>query len=898
MSGSLARDIEWLNARLDEIEPSVTRQEVDRIRETARDMLATGRPDPSLADLTLDHVHAVLKILTIRFHLRNKAEQVHIARVNRQRERDATPTRPRPESLDEAVGALARAGVPLPQLVKTLAKLDIQPTLTAHPTESRRRSVLEKQRRIGDLLAVNDAVSPSVNETYRAASEARQTLALLVATDEVRAQRLDVIDEVRNGIEYLAGPIWDAVPTLYRDLATAIDTHYSDTEGHAPVELPILVRYRSWIGGDRDGNPNVTADLTRQALSELRDAALVRHGATLEQLQRKLSLSDHRVPIDPRLLESIRRDEQERPLDPALLRHVEHEPFRVKIQHMQQRLGRPEYGAARFVDDLVTLQHAVRHAGLPEVAASGLLADALVQARTFGLHLAALDIRQHSRVHEAAVAEMLHHAGVASDYAGRAEPARVELLRGELRTPRPLLASSARVSDATRELLDTLSVVADAVRDDPASVGSYIVSMAHDVSDLLEVLVLLREVGLWTIEDGNVRCPIDVVPLFETVDDLGRAADVFRGLCAEPPYAAHLTGRADFQELMLGYSDSNKDGGYWAANWGLYRAQDELARASDAAGVTFRFFHGRGGTVARGGGRAHRAILATPRVSVNGRIRFTEQGEVISFRYAMPALARRHLEQIVNAMIRATARGRSGEPPSDQQPSDELVDLMPALAGRSREVYRALIDDPAFWSWFVDDSPVRHIGELPIASRPVSRSKGGELQLDDLRAIPWVFAWTQMRYNVPGWYGVGTAFEELVLSDETRLEACRRAYQTGGYFAAVIDNTQQEMARARLPVARWYAGDRGAALHERLAGEYERTEQAILAITGQAALLDNNPVIQRSIQERNPDTDAINALQVELLRRWRVAPEHERGSLRALILLSVNALAAAMQSTG
>ncbi|MFG0274452.1 MAG: phosphoenolpyruvate carboxylase [Phycisphaerales bacterium] len=886
MPAPLVRDIQWLTLRLAEVETDPARAEVERARAAAASMLDAGALDPALAALDGEAIHGALKILTIRFHLRNKAEQVHIARVNRRRERDATPESPRPESLDEAVGALARGGVPLNRLLETLAEIDIRPTLTAHPTESRRRSVMQKQALVADLLAVHDDPDATPTEHARAESALRQTLALLLATDEVRAQRLEVIDEVRNGVHYLAGAIWDAVPVLHRDLVGAIERHY----GERP-DLPVFLRYRSWIGGDRDGNPNVTADLTRRAFDEMRAAALDRHAEALDRLHQDLSVSERRVPIDPRLLASIERDEAERPLDPDLVRHLRHEPFRVKIRHMQARLGDRAYSAARFIADLETLRDALAHAGLDEAAARGPLADALVRARTFGFHLAALDIRQHSRVHESAVAEMLRLAGVEADYASLDEPARVALLRDELATARPLLARRAEIAPATRELLDTLAVIADAAEREPESVGSWIISMAHDVSDLLEVIVLLREAGLWTIDGGRAACPVDIAPLFETVDDLDAGARVMRDAFGEPAYRAHLSARSNFQAIMLGYSDSNKDGGYWAANWRLHRAQDELARTCRDAGVAFRYFHGRGGTVARGGGRAHRAILASPPASRNGKIRFTEQGEVISFRYAMPALARRHLEQIANAMLLATADA----PVESASDDDAHRQMMEALAERSRAAYRELIDDPDFWPAFVDRSPVLHIGELPIASRPVSRA-GGQVRFENLRAIPWVFAWTQMRYNAPGWYGVGSAFEEIVMRDNAALERCRGAYAAGGHFRAFIDNAQQEMARARLAVARWYTGD--GELHARLAAEYARAERAVLAITGQNALLDNNPVIQQSIRERNPDTDAINALQVELLRRWRESSDDQKPALRRLILLSVNALAAAMQSTG
>lgn len=891
MPSPLAADVAWLNERLDELDPADTHALLARIRDASQTMLGNTEPDPALADLDLEQIHAALKRLTIRFHLRNKAEQVHIARINRQRERSATPESPRPESLPEAIGALASAGVTLPQLLESLARLDIRPTLTAHPTESRRRSVIEKQSRVGDMLHARNTPDATPTEQERAAREVRRTLSLLLVTDEVRSRRLEVIDEVRNGVGYLSGAIWDAVPTLYRDLTAAIRQHY-----HESPDLPVFLRYRTWIGGDRDGNPRVTAQVTRAALDEMRSAALSRHAEALERLHQDLSISDRRIPILRDLLDSIQRDEEERPLDPALVHHLKHEPFRVKLHHMRERLGDRAYTAARFTEDLLLLQRAVRHAALHEVADSGALPDAILRARTFGFSLAAIDLRQHSRIHENAVDEMMRAAGVAQDYAGLDEPARMELLRRELRTARPLLARSAEVSPETRELLDTLAVIAKQHAAEPESVGSYIVSMASAPSDVLEVLILLREAGLWTIERGQVRCPIDVAPLFETVDDLASAESTMRALFDEPVYAAHLRARDSFQEVMLGYSDSNKDGGYLAANWGLHRAQGALARACADAGVSFRFFHGRGGTVARGGGRAHRAILSSPPACRNGRIRFTEQGEVISFRYGMPAIARRHLEQLSNAMILASARADDADPVAP-----DVASLMDRIAAASRTAYRSLIDDPAFWPWFVERSPVLHIGELPIASRPVSRAKG-EIRFENLRAIPWVFSWTQMRYNAPGWYGIGAALDALVMGDDSKLALCREAYASGGPFRSFIDNAQQEMARARLPVARWYAADRGAALHETLAREFGRAERAVLAITGQGALLDNNAVIQQSIRERNPDTDAINALQVELLRRWRSAPGDKDGAkdpeLRALILLSVNALAAAMQSTG
>lgn len=881
----LAKDIDWLHTRLDEAVPADVLEEVARLRETASDMLETGVPDPALKSIPLDRLDGMLKLLTIRFHLRNKAEQLHITRVNRERELQSALDEPRSESLAEAIHALADRGVDLERVLATLDRLDIQPTLTAHPTESRRRSVIAKQDRIGELLVSRNRERVTEAEDRALESDVRQTLAQLMATDEIRSHRIDVLDEVRNGIHYLGGAIWRAVPELYRDLADAIETNYGTR-----VELPIILHYRSWIGGDRDGNPFVTAERSRQAFAEMRETAVSGHHRMLERLHRELSLSDRRIPVDPELLRSLENDARTHPLDPESVRHLRHEPFRLKLAHMQARLDTESCTAADHLADLRLIRSALRHAGLEETADRGAIADAIVAARTFGFHLAALDIRQHSRVHEAAVAEMLDLAGVTEDYTGLDEDGRRALLERELATPRPLLPTGIEVSPATGELLEGLRAFAEAIERDPASVGTYIISMAHDVSDVLEVLVLLREVGIWTMVDDEVRCAIDVAPLFETVDDLDRSGSILEAMIANPTYARQLAARGGFQEIMLGYSDSNKDGGYWAANWRLQVAQADLSRIAREAGVTFRFFHGRGGSVARGGGRANRAILASPAGTRNGRIRFTEQGEVISFRYAMPEVAHRHLEQIVNAMILVT----EGDLEAPAIAAD-LTELMDELSAISRETYRRLIDDDAFWPVFVDRSPVLHIGELPIASRPVSRA-GGDVTFDTLRAIPWVFSWTQMRWNVPGWYGLGTAFDTLVLHDEARLERCREAYRAGASFRTFIDNAQQELARARPVVAAWYTAGTDGRLAEAVNAEYRLAEATMLAITGQERLLDNNPVIQQSIRERNRDTDLLNALQVELLRRARDGEEGPE--LEALILLSVNALAAAMQSTG
>jgi len=886
MHEELRRDIAWLYGALDRVAPAPGAEAA--VRAAAAAAVAGSAPPDSrpLRDLPEQEIERVLKRLTIRFHLRNKAEQVHIARINRARE--ATGEAPRAESIREAVRALAGAGRSLDGVLAVVSSLDIGPTLTAHPTETRRRAVLQKQRQVGECLEELDLPLRTAFERARNESRARQALALLLATDEIRARRLTVLDEVRIGLMHLEDVIWRTVPLIHRDLADAIEETYG-----ARPELPPLLRYRSWIGGDRDGNPNVTAEVTRQTLDMLREAARALWTLSLTRLRRELSLSDRRVPISDELRADLERLAAERPLPPSELRHVGHEPFRVKVLHMLGRVVADDaYTGGELAHDLDLLRRALLHAGLAEVAERGPIADMLVQARAFGLHLAALDIRQHSRAHSAAVGEMLRLAGACADYDSLAEPDRLALLHRELAFDRPLLSPRAEPSPATGELLALFRLLAETVRARPEAIGSYIISMTHERSHLLEVLVLMREVGLWRRTPQGVRSDLDITPLFETIEDLERSPALLRELLEDPVYREHLRARGVLQEIMLGYSDSNKDGGYWTANWRLHVAQGELARACANAGVQLRFFHGRGGTVARGGGRAHRAILAAPAESRSGRIRFTEQGEVITFRYAHTALARRHLEQIVNAALIAA----SGAAPDGSEP-EGIRPLMEELSEASMRAYRSLVDSPGFWPWFVASSPLLHIGALPIASRPASRS--GDLTFGTIRAIPWVFSWTQMRYNAPGWYGLGAAFEERVLADPERLDLCRRAYRGGSCFTTFIDNAQQEMARARLPMARAYCIPHAPEVHDALAAEFERARDAVLAVTGQAGLLDNNPVIRDSIRERNPETDLINILQVELMHRAREAEEGpDRERLRGLILLSVNGLAAAMQSTG
>jgi len=860
-----------------------------------------------IGERSTDELLELIRYLAVRFHLLNNAEKANIARINHERERDATFERPRAESIAEGLLTVRNAGLSGGQTADLLSRLDIRPTLTAHPTETRRRSIQLKLREVTELLRVRQDAEATPAEKRRVESRLRQLANLLIVTDEVRVRRPGVLDEVRNGLHFLTSTIWDAIPLLARDVVDALrGVHADDAPAISVADLPAPLKYRSWMGGDRDGNPFVTSEVTRQTLDLLARSVREKVDRDLDDLRRELSVSDRRCAIPRSVRDSIERNAEFEPHDAGVAANARHEPFRLRLMQMRTRLADdPSYAAEDLLADLEEIRAALGAIGLSAAADEGPLADLIVRLRVFGLHLASLDIRQHSGVHERVVADLIRVGGVHDDYASLDEPARLDILRRELESPRPLLPPGGVVSDEAGEALEVLRVVGEAQAREPDAVRAYVVSMTHSVSDLLEVLLMMKETGLFRLEAGAAVSGLDVVPLLETIDDLERGPDLMESLFAEPVYRKQMKARgaiespdaSPFQEIMLGYSDSNKDGGFLMANVALRDAQEKISETCSRHGVDFRLFHGRGGTVGRGGGRANRAILSMPPRAHNGRIRFTEQGEVISFRYGVPAIARRHLEQILSAMIVSARRGGVVGETQESGMTEEAVSLMRRLAGRTMRAYRDLIRDPDFWPWFTAVSPVEHIGGLPIASRPVARTSG-EIAFDDLRAIPWVFSWIQMRYLAPSWYGLGVALGEL--SDQ-EMRVCRTAYTEWTFFQTVIDNAQREMARARLKTSRFYAleHENGQKMHDRLERDFEAAKKAILSITGQSRLLESEPVIARAIDARNPWTDLLNLTQVELLRRGRREPEPASSDrLQQAIFASINAIAAAMQSTG
>ena len=885
-----------------------------------------------IAALDQDTLERLLHVYTTFFHLVNQAEQQEIIRINRERARQSGPSEwplgpgeengssdaePRPQSIDAAVAYLKSEDYSFDEVVGLFEQLDIQPTLTAHPTEARRRSVLRKEQHIADLLSTLRRPDATPDERAETLDRLYSQIAFLLGTDEVRAERPTVREEVEQGHYFLHGSIWDTIPTIHRDVQQALRRHYDAT-----AERPAFLQYRSWIGSDRDGNPNVTADVTRWTFARQRRTTLEHYLEEIDELRDDLSISTRQLSVSEILKDSLDVDAQEVDLPDEIAHQYRREPYRLKLSYMEARLRAlldeiddadveqmaSDYTADDLLADLDLIADSLHDHGFEEAAQSGQLHRLRSLVKTFGFHLAALDVRQHSGVHEDTVAALLDAGDVVDDYGALSEEEKLEVLSEELQNPRPLVNRYADLPPDAAELMEVFGVIRAMHEVDPNVVGSYVVSMTHSVSDLLEPMLLAKEAGIGAVEDGSYQCPLDVVPLFETIEDLDAADDRMETLFTHPVYATHLEGRDGFQEIMLGYSDSNKDGGYWMANWALHKAIHALGVVCDEYDVDLRLFHGRGGTVGRGGGHTSEAIQALPPVVHNGRIRMTEQGEIISFRYALPEIARRHVEQLVDATLTATANAQDQTPDDNPLLADkvsmesDVVALMDHLAEEGMSAYREFIDDPDGWQWYTAATPIEHISRLPIASRPVSRaSEGEEVQFENLRAIPWVFSWTQTRYIAPGWYGTGRALASLLDEEPDALDTLRTLYRQWPFFRTVLDSAQREMARARLPIAERYdaLADVDTSFHQPIVEDYERAESAILQITDQEALFDNSPVLKKSIELRNPYTDVLNLLQVELLKRYRASTDDaEQKGLREAIFLSINGVSAAMQSTG
>jgi len=878
---------------------------VERTRVEALRLRREGGPaDALIAEVArLGHRDAlhVVRAFSHFSLLANLAEDLDEDRRRRGHRLAGLP--PAPGTVAGALDRIDAAGLDGGAVAEALRDALVSPVMTAHPTEVRRKTVFEVQRRVVDLIRHRDrtALDPGEREAWDDALW--RTILTLWQTALLRLERLRLSDEITEGLQYYDLSLFEVMPDLDHGVRRALQWRFPD---HDLLPRPML-RPGSWIGGDRDGNPFVTAASLDLAVRRQAATALGHHLDEVDRLGVELSMSIRLVRPTPRLLALAEA------AGPST--YSADEPYRRALQGVHARLAataqavlgevpgvhrahaalEPYATPADLRCDLDTVDASLRGHG-----AAALADDRLARLRhavdVFGFHLAGLDLRQSSAVHERVVADLLAWAGVSGDYGGLDEDERVAVLDHELSTRRPLAGPGA---DLDRGTDDELAVFRAARRAVEAlgsdAVPNYVVSQCRSVSDVLEVTLLLKEVGLVDVGEPPALRP-GVVPLFETIDDLRGAGATMRELLALPRYRTLVRARGDVHEVMLGYSDSNKDGGYLAANWALYRAEVDLVDVFRRAGVRLRLFHGRGGTVGRGGGPSYEAILAQPEGSVQGSLRLTEQGEVRAAKYADPEMARRNLEAVVAATLESSlldVEGLGGDAPAAYALLDELAEA-------ARASYRALVyDTPGFIDWFRAATPLTEIAELNIGSRPSSRTASP--RIEDLRAIPWVFSWAQARIMLPGWYGTGTALADWVGGDDDRLARLRRLHDTWPFFRAVLSNLDMVLAKSDLGIGRRYADlvpdpDLRERVFDLIAAEHRRAVTMVLAVTGRATLLADNPELARSLRYRFPYVDALNHLQVELLRRWRAGDHHEltkRG-----IQLTINGLATALRNSG
>jgi len=884
---------------------------VERVRQLSvayrlkSDAQAGRALDRLLKNLSGEQTVSVIRAFSYFSHLANIAEDRHHVRRRDHHERQGHLHE---GSLTMTLERLAQADIRAADIASTLSRAYISPVLTAHPTEVQRKSILDAERAIAELVEQRDTLH---TERERTENEAlmRARVTQLWQTRMLRTAKLTVADEIENALSYYRSTFLRQIPRLYRDIEQALPGH----------EIASFFRMGNWIGGDRDGNPFVTADTLRMALARQSETVLRFYLTEAHELGAELSISATLAPVsaDMQKLAASSPDHSV---------HREDEPYRRALIGMYARLAatlelftgtealrhavapqNPYLSAEHFLNDLRVIDASLAAHNAQALTAPRL--QPLMRAvQVFGFHLATVDLRQSSDKHEAVVAELLRVAKVEADYSALSEDARRTLLVQQLNDARPLRVRAAAYSEHTvGELAIFEAAVEMLARYGRESLRHYIISHTEDVSDLLEVMLLLKEVGLLrgTLEDGAVSDLI-VSPLFETIGDLRNAAPIMRAFYALPGITGLMKRSGAEQDIMLGYSDSNKDGGSFTSNWELYRAEIDLVALFGELrrehGITLRLFHGRGGTVGRGGGPSYQAILAQPPGTVNGQIRLTEQGEVIASKYAHPEIGRRNLETLVAATLEATLLHPTKSAPKS------FLDAAAAISDASYAAYRKLVyETPGFTEYFFSATPIREIAELNIGSRPASRK--ATRAIEDLRAIPWSFSWGQCRVGLPGWCGFGSAIEAYLGKEpkqrKERQALLQRMHKQWPFFGTLLSNLDMVIAKSDLAIAARYVElveDKklGKRIFGLIRAEWQRTSDALELITGEKLRLASNPSLARSIEHRFPYLDPLNHLQVELMRRYRHRVEGDPGNAKVQrgIHISINGVAAGLRNTG
>ncbi len=884
---------------------------IEQVRQTAVRFARDSDPESQkssraelaalLDPLPRDTTQSVVRAFSYFLQLANIAEDAHHSR--RRRAHDLAGSPPREGSLIHALDALSTANITPEAIADFFAHALVAPVLTAHPTEVQRQSLIRNHREIARLLDARERQQMTPEEAADNDLGLSNAILTLWQSRMLRPVRLKVLDEVKNGVSYFRETFFTELPRLYIQITQQLQQRYPEKIW----ALPPFFRVGSWIGGDRDGNPFVTAEILTETLRVQSAAALNHYLEQVHELGGEFPLSDLLIQVTPELHSLAEHSPDKSP-------QRADEPYRRALSGIYARLA----ATTRALDHVEPVRHEIAQAAPypnPEALradlkilanslklnggarlAGGRLRRLLRAVQIFGFHLAPIDLRQNSEVHARSVAALLAAAGRCPDYEALPENERIALLTAEIATPRPLYSPYLDYDEETRGEL-AIFFAARSLRDQygAAALPNCIISKTDGVSDLLELALLLKEAGLLR-PGAQPRLDVNIIPLFETIEDLQKSAATMAGIFALPVYRQLIAGRGDEQEVMLGYSDSNKDGGFLTSGWELYKAEIALTRVFAEHGVRLRLFHGRGGSVGRGGGPSYHAILAQPAGAVSGQIRLTEQGEVISTKYGNPDTGRRNLEVLLAATLEASLTDHENR----IEPAEQFHGVMDELSARAFNAYRGLVyETPGFTTYFRQSTVVSEIASLNIGSRPASR-KASE-RIEDLRAIPWVFSWAQCRLMLPGWYGFGSAVDGYLAENPHGLATLRRMVHAWPFFKSLLSNMDMVLAKTDLAIASRYAelvadGELRQRIFSQIQAEWQRTRHHLLAILEQDDFLSENPMLKRSLQLRAPYMDPLNHLQVELLKRHRAGETDER--VARAIHISINGVASGLRNSG
>jgi len=891
ISDSMKKRIYLIIQLLDEIDVDISLPIKTKLNNLIFRKLSENNTDTNsdiLKELTLwetNDLNSILNYLSTFFHLLNQVEQSEIISINKNRDQSKTFDVPRKDSISDSIKYLYDKDLKFEDILELISQIEIHPTFTAHPTEIRRQSIIYKQKKIIQLI--DKILNEKINDFDRKIklNEIKRLLTIYLMTNNVRTIKPTIEDEINNTIKNTFNVLWDIVPQLINKLNSSVELYYNINPNFTN-----LMKFHNWVGGDRDGNPFVTFKTTQFTLLLKKKILINKYIEALNSVYQDLSIFTTNKTKISDLLISIKNEKNYNHINTI---QNKNEPFRIKINCMIQKLKNylsslendsliSDYNSTKFISDLKVIQTALKNLTNKNILTIGPLNNLIIQANVFGFSMMGLDIRQHSDVHEEVINEILYNLKVCYNYSKLNEIEKLLILKNQIRTQKIISNLFIKnLSPKTIELVKTFILINNENKSD--SISSYIISMTHAKSDIMEVLLLAKLTGVLKYINNGIVCDLSIVPLYETINDLMNAPILLNELLTDDLYSSHLRNQNNFQEIMLGYSDSNKDGGIAMASYALFNCQRELSKIFLKNKINFRLFHGRGGSISRGGGKSNKAILSLPTNCHTGQIKFTEQGEVITYRYSNKKIAKRHLEQIISAQIIGLANKTNSDKSNNFKLNEKIANI-------SMDYYKKEILSEKCWDFFIKSTPINYISKIPISSRPASRKNINESRMNfsELRAIPWVFSWTQTRYNLTGWFGIGTAIDKLLFS-EYKINDFIYLYKYSIFFKQLMDNMSFEMARSRLNISKLYSNN--LEFHNLIEEEFNLCLFYYKQITGFNYLLERNPVIYNSINFRNSLTDIMNIIQIIYLKRKSNIKDKD-------IFLSINAISSAMQNTG